>query len=109
MTLKADAAYVMAITTVPSAEVGRSLVRVLVERHLVACGSVIPGALSIYRWKGTIEETAEAVIVMKTRVERWDELKAVFPMLHPYDVPELIAVSVVDGHRPYLDWLTAET
>ena len=109
MTLKGDAAYVMAITTVPSAEVGRNLVRELVERRLVACGNVIPGALSIYRWKGAIEETAEVVILMKTRVERWDELRRVFPTLHPYDVPELIAVSVADGHQPYLDWLRAET
>lgn len=110
VTLNAYASvYVMAITTVPSVDVGRKLVRELVDRRLVACGNVIPGASSIYRWKGTVEETTEAVILMKTRVERWDELKRVFPTLHPYEVPELIVVPIAGGHKPYLDWLSAET
>ena len=110
VTLNAYAsAYLLAVTTAPSMEAGRSIVRSLVERRLVACGTVIPGATSIYRWNGAIEETAEVVILLKTRVERWAELKDVFPSLHPYDVPELIVVPIAGGHRPYLDWLSAET
>ena len=110
MTLNAYASvYVMAMTTVPSMDVGRKLVRQLVERRLVACGNVLPGATSIYRWKDAIEETPEAVILMKTRVEKWEELKQVFPTLHPYDVPELIMVPIMGGHKPYLDWLSTET
>lgn len=110
MTLNAYATvYVMAITTVPSAEAGRRLVRQLVDRRLVACGTILPGGLSIYRWKSAIEETPEAVVLLKTRVEKWEELKTIFPQLHPYEVPELIAVPVMGGHKPYLDWLSAET
>jgi len=110
VTLNAYASvYVMAITTAPSPEVGRQIVRELVERRLVACGNVLPGATSIYRWQGAIEETPETVILLKTRVEKWEELKAVFPALHPYEVPELIVVPVIGGHKPYLDWLSAET
>jgi len=110
VTLNAYASvYVMAMTTVPSMDVGRKLVRQLVERRLVACGNVLPGATSIYRWKDAIEETPEAVILMKTRVEKWEELKQVFPTLHPYDVPELIMVPIMGGHKPYLDWLSTET
>ena len=110
MTLNAYASvYVMAISTVPSLDVGRKLVRQLVERRLIACGNVLPGATSIYRWKDAIEETPEAVILLKTRVEKWEELKQVFPALHPYDVPELIMVPIMGGHKPYLDWLSAET
>ena len=101
--------YVMGITTVPSVDVGRTLVRELLERRLVACGNVIPGAVSIYRWNGVTEETAEAVVLLKTRVERWDALKSVFPALHPYEVPELIMIPIMGGHKPYLDWLSAET
>ena len=101
--------YVMAITTVPSVDAGKKLVRELVERRLVACGTVIPAAHSIYRWKGAIEETSEAVILMKTRAERWDELRTAFPALHPYDVPELVVVPITGGHQPYLDWLSTET
>lgn len=110
VTLNAYASvYVMAVSTVPSLDVGRRLVRQLVERRLIACGNVLPGATSIYRWKDAIEETPEAVILMKTRVEKWEELKQVFPALHPYDVPELIMVPIMGGHQPYLDWLSAET
>jgi periplasmic divalent cation tolerance protein len=110
VTLNAYASvYVMAISTTPSVDAGRTLVRELVERRLIACGTVLAGGTSIYRWKDAIEETAEAVLLMKTRVERWDELKQVFPTLHPYDVPELILVPIAGGHKPYLDWLSAET
>lgn len=99
----------MAISSTPSVDVGRGLVRELVQRRIIACGTVLAGGTSIYRWKGAIEEASEAVILMKTRVERWEELKRVFPELHPYDVPELILVPIAGGHKAYLDWLSAET
>ena len=110
VTLNAYASvYVMAITTVPSVDEGRRIVRRLVDQRVVACGNILPGATSIYRWKNAIEETAEAVILLKTRVEKWDELKQVLPTIHPYEVPELIVVPIMGGHKPYLDWLSAET
>jgi periplasmic divalent cation tolerance protein len=110
VTLNAYAsAYLMAISTAPSAEVAKQIVRTLVERKLIACGTVLPGAVSIYRWNAAIEETAEVLMLLKTTVERWKDLKEVFPTLHPYDVPELIVVPIAGGHKPYLDWLSAET
>jgi periplasmic divalent cation tolerance protein len=99
----------MAVSTVPSIDVGRSIIKGLVERRLIACGTVIPGAVSIYRWNDAIEETPEAVILLKTTVARWKDLKEVFLTLHPYDVPELIVIPIAGGHKPYLDWLSAET
>ena len=99
----------MAMTTTPSVDEGRKLVRELVERRLIACGTVIPGATSIYRWQDAVEETPESVVLMKTRVEKWEALKQVFPELHSYEVPELILVPIAGGHKPYLDWLSAET
>lgn len=101
--------YMMAISTTPSADAGKVLVRELVGRGLIACGTVLAGGTSIYRWNGAIEEAGEAVLLMKTRVERWEELKTVFPTLHPYDVPELIVIPIAGGHKPYLDWLSRET
>lgn len=101
--------YVMAISTLPSADAAKDLVRELVRRRLIACGTVLAGGTSIYRWKDAIEEAQEAVVLMKTRVERWEELKAVFPTLHPYEVPELVLVPIAGGHKPYLDWLSRET
>jgi periplasmic divalent cation tolerance protein len=110
MTLNAySSVYMLAMTTTPSVDEGRALVRKLVEQRLIACGTVIPGGTSIYRWKDAIEETPEAVVLMKTRVERWDALKTAFPALHSYQVPELILVPIAGGHKPYLDWLSAET
>ena len=110
MTLNAYAtAYLVALTTAPSEAEAWRIVRALVERRTIACGTIIPAANSIYRWRGTIEEAAEVVVLLKTRVERWEELRTLLAELHPYEVPELIALPVTGGHKPYLDWLLAET
>lgn len=98
-----------ALTTAPSAQTAKRLVRTLVERRLVACGTVIPGAQSTYWWQGAVAEEEEVVVVLKTTTERWAELAAILPGLHPYEVPELIALPVVAGHAPYLEWVRAET
>lgn len=96
-------------TTTPSAEAGRTIVRALVERRLVACGTVLPGAVSIYRWKGAVEQQDEAMVILKTTTERWSALAAALPELHPYEVPELIAVPASAGLPGYLQWLSDET
>ncbi len=98
-----------ALTTVPSAELARRLVRSLVERRLIACGTVLPGAVSTYWWRGAVVEEEEVVVVLKTTAARWAALAAALPALHPYEVPELIALPVVGGHRPYLEWVRSET
>ena len=101
--------YLAALTTAPSAEAAKRLVRRLVEQRLVACGTVLPGAASTYWWHGAVTEEDEVVVVLKTTAARWAALAAALPALHPYEVPELIALPIVGGHRPYLDWVRAET
>jgi periplasmic divalent cation tolerance protein len=101
--------HLVAFTTAPTAEAARALVTALVERRLVACGTVVPGAVSIYRWRGAVEQQEEALVVLKTTARRWAELAAALPDLHPYEVPELVAVPVVGGHPAYLKWLSDET
>ncbi len=101
--------FLAALTTAPSAETAKRLVRTLVERRLIACGTVIPGALSTYWWQGAVTEEEEVVVVLKTTTARWAALAAALPALHPYEVPELVALPVVGGYRPYLEWLRAET
>lgn len=103
------ATHLVAFTTAPSVETGRTIVRALVERRLVVCGTVIPGAISIYRWHGDVEEQGEAVVMLKTTAERWPALEAALPGLHPYEVPELLAVSVAGGLPAYLRWVSEET
>lgn len=99
----------MAFTTAPTADAAAALVVALVERRLIACGTVVPGATSIYRWQGAVERQQEALVVLKTTARRWEELAAMLPGLHPYDVPELVAMPVVAGHPAYLQWLSDET
>ncbi len=100
---------ITALTTAPSAEAAKRLVRTLVERRVIACGTVLPGAISIYRWQGAVAEEEEVVVLLKTTAARWAELAATLPGLHPYEVPELLALPVADGHAPYLEWVRAET
>ena len=101
--------FLTALTTAPSVETAKRLVRTLVERRLIACGTVIPGALSTYWWQGAVAEEEEVVVILKTTTARWTSLAAALPALHPYEVPELVALPIVGGYRPYLDWLRAET
>jgi periplasmic divalent cation tolerance protein len=105
----ASTPFLAALTTAPSAETAKRLVRTLVERRLIACGTVIPGALSTYWWQGAVTEEEEVVVVLKTTTARWAALAAALPALHPYEVPELVALPIVGGYRPYLEWLRAET
>ena len=103
------ATHLVAFTTAPSVEDGRRLAKGLVDRGLVACGTVIPGGVSVYRWRGVVEEQEEVLVVLKTTAARWPELAAALPSLHPYEVPELLALPVVRGHGPYLRWVSDET
>jgi periplasmic divalent cation tolerance protein len=103
-----DSALVV-LTTLPDAERARALVRQLVERRLIACGTVLGPVTSIYRWRGAIEESSEVQVLFKTRRDRWPALEEAVRELHPYEVPELLAVPVERGLGAYLAWLVEET
>ena len=109
MSADASTSALVVFTTVGSVEAARLLVRQLVDDRLVACGTVFEDALSIYRWKGELEETSEAFVILKTRKVRWDDLEARVRELHPYDVPELLAVPVERGLSSYLRWMADQT
>ena len=99
---------VVVYVTAPSAEEARMLARVLVDERLAACVNLLP-VESVYRWEGKVEEAAEALLVIKTRRARLDALAARVRALHPYAVPEIIALPVVSGWPPYLQWIVDET
>lgn len=96
------------LTTVPDAETGERIGRMLVEERLAACANVVPGVVSLYRWQGALERSTEALVVLKTTSNRLEALRARAVELHPYDVPEVIALAVEGGHSPYLAWVRAE-
>lgn len=85
------------------------LARALVEERLVACVNLIPGVRSFYRWEGAVQDDAESLMVMKTTEEGAARVLARLPELHPYDVPEILALPVGAGHPPYVAWVGAET
>lgn len=93
--------------TAPNEETAAALCRTLVEEHLAACGSVVPGLRSLYRWDGAVQEDLEAGFLLKTRAHLFEPLRARILSLHPYQVPEVLRVDVADGHGPYLQWLAA--
>ena len=97
------------LVTAPDAETGERIARALVEERLIACANVVPGIRSIYRWQGRVAEDAEVLLVLKTRASRCEALAARVKALHPYELPEVIALPVADGSEAYLDWVVAES
>jgi periplasmic divalent cation tolerance protein len=101
--------HVVVLVTAPTAERAAEIARALVEERLAACGSVVPGIRSIYRWEGKVQDDQEALLVLKTTRERFEALRERVLALHPYQVPEVIALGIEAGSAPYLAWITAET
>ena len=96
---------VVAFSTVGKAEDAERIARALVERRLAACVNVVPGVVSVYRWKGEVCRDEELLLVIKTRAERLPALREALVALHPYELPELVALPIESGHPPYLAWL----
>lgn len=109
MATRVEDSVLVVLTTLPSEPVARELVNRLVEDRVIACGTVLGGARSIYRWEGRVEQADEAQVILKTRRGRWDDLVAAIRRHHPYDVPELLALPVELGLPTYLAWVHDET
>lgn len=97
------------ITNLADIAGARQLGRTLVERRLAACVNILPAVESVYRWRDAIEEAAEVTIVIKTTAARYADLEEAIRELHPYELPELIAVPVTAGLPAYLDWIVQQT
>ncbi len=104
--MSAEAAeLVVVLVTAPDEERAASLARTLVEERLAACGNIVPGIRSIYRWKEAVEDEREALLLLKTRTSLFEALRARVVELHPYDCPEVLQLGVGAAHGPYLDWI----
>ena len=95
----------LVFSTFPSEEDAARVVRVLVEERLAACGNLLPGCRSLYRWKGAIADEREVVAILKTRKQDWAALQSRLHELHPYEVPECVAVRIASGAPRYMAWL----
>jgi periplasmic divalent cation tolerance protein len=99
---------VVVLVTVPDSDTGRALAQQVVEARLAACGSLIPGLTSVYRWEGRVQQDPDALIIFKTTAGRLPALKKTVVAHHPYEVPELLVLPTIHGHLPYLEWVRNE-
>jgi len=101
--------YIQVMTTVVGRKDARRIADLLVQKRLAACVQVLGPIVSTYRWKGRVETAKEWLCLVKTRKSLYRRLEAAIRGIHPYEVPEILALPVVAGSRTYLDWLDRET
>ena len=99
----------LVIATCPDEACANRIALAVVEAGLAACVNLLPRVQSVYRWQGNIESASEVPLLIKTTAGRYTELEAAIRELHPYNVPEIIALPIAQGLPAYLDWLAAET
>jgi periplasmic divalent cation tolerance protein len=97
--------YLTILCTCPDQESADKLAATLVEEHMAACVNIIPGITSVYRWKDRLEKDQELLLVIKTSTRAYKALEKRIQELHPYELPEIIAVPIIEGAPAYLEWL----
>jgi len=103
------AAVRLCLVTAPDADTAQRIARALVEERLAACVNVVPGVTSIYRWQGALHSDAEQLLVVKTTRARLKALAERLAVLHPYALPELVALAPSGWSARYFDWVRAES
>jgi len=93
------------LVTVPTPASARRIADTLITRRLAACVNVVPSVESTFWWQGKVDRCRELLLVIKTTAPRFEALRRAVLSLHPYDVPEVIALPVINGHAPYTRWV----
>ena len=101
--------YLVVFITTSSYEEARKIADALVSRRKAACVNIVPKVNSLFRWKGKIEEAEESLMVVKTRAKLFPDVVSTVKAIHSYEVPEIIALPIVEGNPDYLTWLKEET
>jgi periplasmic divalent cation tolerance protein len=99
---------IVVFSTCASAEEAEKIARKLIETRVAACVNVLSPVRSFYRWNGAIEDASEWQLIIKTSRGRFADLRAELEKIHPYELPEILAVAVVDGAQNYLNWMEGE-
>jgi len=99
----------LVVTNLPDRASAQKLAALLIERRLAACVNLPPPCESVYRWHGEVQREQEHPLLIKTAQDRYTELEAAIRANHPYELPEIIAVSIVRGLPAYLQWVESET
>ena len=93
------------LVTFPDADKARQIGTILVESQLIACANLVPAVESIYRWQGKVETSPEVLAILKTTVAHWPALEAKIRDLHPYEVPEIVALKPQQVSAAYAKWV----
>ena len=101
--------YIICLVTIDDSDSATRIARTLVEKKLAACVNIVPEIRSIYSWKGEICDDRERLMIIKTRRELFGALQTEVTALHPYEVPEIIALTIEDGLPNYLRWIDEVT
>lgn len=109
MSANSENEVLLVLSSLPDQAAAQQLARTLIEQRLAACVSVLAPCTSLYRWQGSVQEAAEVPVLIKTTAARYAELESALRALHPYELPEIIAVPVTHGLPGYLDWVAGET
>lgn len=99
----------LVLANAPDRDTALKIAHALVERKLAACVNILAECTSVYRWHGELETATEVPLLVKTRAEIYDEVEAAIKSLHPYELPEIVAVRIERGLPEYLDWVNAAT
>jgi len=100
---------IVVLITASKEEEAVVIAKTLVEERLAACVNILPGIRSVYRWEGKVHDDPECMMLAKTSASNFGLLESRVKELHSYSVPEIIALPIVNGYGPYLDWLTEST
>lgn len=101
--------FLFLLTTVPDEKTGQKIARLAVEQRLAACATLSGRVASTYWWEGEITQDQEFQLFLKTQDVHFPQLEKLIQENHPYEVPEIICLPVLKGHKPYLDWIEKET
>ncbi|MGD0335484.1 MAG: divalent-cation tolerance protein CutA [Candidatus Omnitrophota bacterium] len=97
--------YTVILVTVPSKAEARRIARGLLKEKLAACVNIIGRVDSLFWWKGKIEQAAESLLIIKSRRSKAKKIIQAVKSMHSYEVPEIICLPIVEGHKPYLRWI----
>lgn len=100
---------IMVYVTYPDKTCASAISRQLVEERLVACANIFPAHESVYWWEGAVQEATEIAVIYKTQAGMFEKLEQKVKALHPYECPCIVSISLENGHKPFMDWIAAQT
>ena len=100
---------ILVMTNFPDKKGAVALAEALIAQHLAACVNVLSPCTSIYHWQGNVESVDEIPVLIKTLQQHYDQVEQLIKMMHPYELPEVIMVPILNGLPAYLQWIANET